>query len=325
MNRRRTRGLLAAGVLIAGALVAWLAPRPVLALWLVAWWFGMGVVMGGLGNVWIHTLSGGPWGEAIRAPAFARARGYWLLALLFLPVLVRAPVLYSWMSHAADGVARWSGELDPGLAGFKSAWLTPGFFVARSLGYLAAWGVLAAASDTARWSRSPRFAAFALLVYALTVSLAAVDWIMSLDALWYSSVFGLLVMTGQLLAGLALAVLDVARVNVRGVEDRLRLRDLGNLLLMYVLGWAYLAFVQYLIIWANDLPHEIRWYLPRLHGAWGGVALALVLFHFALPLVILLFRAAKQAPQVLGGVAIGLLLFHLADAAWMILPSVGAP
>src|SRR6185312_10850102 len=102
---------------------------------------------------------------------------------------------------------------------------------------------------------------------------------------------------------------------------RLRFHDLGNILLMYVLTWAYLAYTQFLIIWSENLPHEIRWYVPRVQTGWAALGIFLVAFHFFLPLLILLSRTAKRSPALLGAIAMGLLLAHLADAFWLVVPT----
>jgi hypothetical protein len=168
-----------------------------------------------------------------------------------------------------------------------------------------------------------RIAAIGLIVYALTASLAAVDWIASLTPKWYSSTFGLVVGTGQMLAGAAFGV-AVAAFLARPADDegtRLRFHDLGNILLMYVLTWAYLAYTQFLVIWSENLPHEIHWYVPRVQTGWAGLGIFLIAFHFFLPLFILLSRAAKRAPGLLGWIAAGLLVAHLADAFWLVEPT----
>lgn len=326
MKNRPLTGL-ALVVLMAACIAAWwLARTAFVAAYLAAWWFCAGLVMGGLANVWVHNLTGGRWGEAIRAPVLELSRGMWLLALLFVPVLLGMHDLYAWTARSATGPQRWAGELVVQSAGFKSAWLTPWFFALRSLCYLAVWMLLAHLSRRPALLRSARFSAGALIVYGVTVSLAAIDWIMSLMPLWYSSVFGLLAGTGQMLTGMALAVLLAARDSQQGRQGRhvtpLVFRDLGNLLLMYVMSWAYLAFTQFLIIWAENLPHEIVWYIVRMRGGWLLIAWLLAIFHFFVPLLILLFRNAKEAPRKLAGLAVGLLVFHLLDVWWLILPSL---
>jgi hypothetical protein len=294
-------------VLLAAALAGWrLDLRALLACYLAAWWFVAGALLGGLANVWLHQLTGGAWGETIRGPLLRAARWLPLACVLFLPVLLGAPLLYPWQ----HGV---SGEPD---AAFRHLWLSPVFFTVRGIGYLLLWSVLAIVETRAR-TRSAARAAACLLAYGFSVSLAAVDWIMSLQPEWYSSVFGWLAGTGQMLTGLALAVLLIDR----GAARR-RLPDLGNLLMMYVLTWAYLAYVQFLIIWAADLPHEISWYLRRGAPGWQAVAWVLVAGHFAGPLCILLSRHAKAAPALMGVLAGALLAAHLLDCWWLVLPSI---
>lgn len=290
-------------------LPAWLGwridPRALLAAWLAAWWFVTGALLGGLANVWLHQLTGGAWGETIRAPLLRAARWLPLACLLFLPVLAGMPLLYPWAG----------GHVEHATA-FRRWWLAPETFVVRSLAYLLLWSLLAWIEIRAT-RRSAGRAAACLLVYGFTVGLASSDWIMSLQPAWYSSVFGWLLGAGQMLSGLALAILLVDRHAARA-----RLPDLGNLLLMYVLVWAYLAYVQFLIIWAADLPREIAWYLRRGAPGWQAVAWTLFALHGAAPVAILLSRHAKRAPRMLGALAALLLAAHLVDCWWLVLPSV---
>jgi hypothetical protein len=311
MSRATVFGAVA---LLVAALLGWLAdPRALLASYLAAWWFVSGTLMGGLANVWLHDLTGGDWGLAIRGPLLRAARWLPLACLLFLPVLLGMHLLYPWAG--GDGLARWHGEFSA--PGFKNRWLAPGFFILRSVGYLVVWSVLAwlAVRPGARHSRGG--AAVSLLVYTFSTGLASVDWIMSLQPAWYSSVFGWLAANGQMLSGLALAILLIDRHAARKV-----LPDLGNLLLMYVMSWAYLAYVQFLIIWAENLPHEISWYVRRSAMPWKAVAWLLVTFHAAGPLLILLSRHAKRAPGWLGTLAGALMVAHLVDCWWLVLPSL---
>jgi hypothetical protein len=318
MNRLAVPAL-AALVVLALCLAGWYAnPAALLAGWLAAWWCWIGLQLGALANVWLHNLTGGSWGEAIRAPLLAFARDTWFVALLFLPVLLGLYRLYPWAGQADLGAARWTGVLaEPG---FKSAWLAPLPFIARSLAWLLLWSVLARLSLRPALARSKGFAAAALILYALSTSLAALDWIMSLSPLWYSSVFGLLVLTAQTLGGMAMAIVLVARARPAPAL----LADLGNLLLAYLMTWAYLAFMQFLIIWAANLPNEILWYVARESRAWEVLARLLALLLFAVPALILLFRAAKRSPGMLAAVAGLVLAMLLVDAWWLVLPSVPA-
>ena len=291
------------------AVLAWfgwrLDPRALLAGYLALWWFGTGALLGGLANVWLHQLTGGAWGETIRAPLLRAARWLPLACLLFLPVLAGMHLVYP-----------WAGAHPEPDTPFRRWWLTPGWFVLRSVLYLVLWSALAWIETRAR-HRSAGRAAACLLAYGFSSGLASADWIMSLQPEWYSSVFGWLTGTGQMLSGLALAVLLINRHAARA-----RLPDLGNLLLMYVLTWAYLAYVQFLIIWAADLPREIAWYLRRDAPGWRAVAWSLLALHGAGPVLILLSRHAKRAPGLLGALAGVLLAAHLLDCWWLVLPSV---
>lgn len=317
------RGAVVLALLLgAGLAAAWTGQTQVLGAWLAAWWFALGLSLGALVNVWVHSLTGGRWGEAIRPDALRLGAAVWPLAVLFVPVLAGMNALYPWASDAARGSARWAGELASHSTGFKNLWLTPWCFVLRGVMYLALWSLLARLTMLPACTRSPRFAAVALIVYGVSVSLAAVDWLMSLMPLWYSSVFGLLAACSQAMSGLAAAVVLCARR--AGAGEAQRLGDLGNLLLMYLMTWAYLSFTQYLIIWGANLPHEISWYVVRRDGGWLPLAWALAVLQFALPLVVLLFRRAKRAPRVLAGVAGVLLLAQLLAAWWLVLPSVPA-
>ncbi|HEX6633824.1 MAG TPA: hypothetical protein VF038_07630 [Usitatibacter sp.] len=282
--------------------------------YLFAWIFLLGISLGSMANLMVHALTGGRWGEPVRPAWLAATRLIPALAILFLPILVGAKLVYPWVD-------------DPG------RYLNLPFWIGRSIAWLVAWVVLSMAflrADRATvhpaGGGSPgarRVAAIGLIVYALTASLAAVDWIASLTPHWYSSTFGLLIGTGQMLAGAAFGV-AAAAFAARPADDeatRLRFHDLGNLLLMYVLTWAYLAYTQFLVIWSENLPHEIHWYVPRVQTGWAALGIFLIVFHFSLPLLILLSRAAKRAPKLLGTIAVGLLVANLADAFWLVIPT----
>ncbi|HEY8100690.1 MAG TPA: hypothetical protein VIF82_08035 [Burkholderiaceae bacterium] len=299
------------------AVAWWFEPQAFLPAYLAVWWFWIGIAMGGLANVWLHNLTGGAWGEAIRTPLLEIGGSIWVGCLLFFPVLAALWFLYPWAPHAVSGTTRWAGELSA--ADFKSVWLLPPFFILRSILYLVTWSILGILSRRPALRRSPSFSSAALIIYGVTVSLAAFDWIMSLMPLWYSSIFGMVAGTTQMMSGMVMAIVLAAFQAARPPPSIFR--DLGNLLMMYVLTWAYLAFMQFLIIWAENLPHEIAWYVPRLQSGWIVVAWMLVLLLFFVPLLMLLSRPFKQSAQRLGWLAVGLLIMLLIDACWMVLPS----
>jgi hypothetical protein len=206
---------------------------------------------------------------------------------------------------------------------FIAAWLSPAFFVTRLVVYAVVWGCLARPATLASKGR----AAASLVAYAVTMSLASVDLVMSLMPGWYSTAFGFVVMSTQALSGAAaVVVLAIAR-SPREWPCAGRVpvaRDLGNLLLMWTMGWGYLAFMQFLVIWAENLPREIQWFVPRLQTGWRWFGLALVAAQLALPFVLLLFRRIKDRPRSLAGVAVLLLVSTALDAVWIVLPSVDA-
>jgi hypothetical protein len=262
-------------------------------------------------------LTGGVWGLRLRPPLLAAARSLPLQALLAVPILVGLRDLYPWALSGAS--------VQPVMLPAQSWYLNPEFFVARTVIYFLLWlGLLSALGGALRGPQGkalPRIAAAGLIVYAFSTLLAATDWAMSLMPRWHSSTFGMLVATGWMLAAAALAVLHVVRAGAaRTVPPPDTLRDLGNLLLVLVLAWSYLAFMQYLTIWIADQPAEISWYVPRTQTSWRWLAWFIIVFLFAVPFALLLSRQAKRRRHWLQTIAAMLLLASLADALWLVLP-----
>lgn len=302
---------LAGTAVLACALVGIARPAALMAAWLTGWWMCVGIALGAQLNLWLHTLTGGEWGHIIELPLQRAACALPVLGLLMLPLLFAAPAIYPW------AVAGWAPDAE--FPAFKAVWLHPVFFVLRALAYLAFWSSLAWLSVRPRFARSRGFAAFGLLAVGSSASLASVDFIMSLMPSWYSSGFGLVVLVAQAKAALAWAVL---LAGAQGGERQRR--DLANLMLMYVLIWAALAFTQFLIVWAENLPREILWYVPRL-GSWQWLGGLLIGGGFFLPLMLLLFRPIKQNPHWLRFIAALLLIMNAMETAWLVLPSIGQP
>jgi len=289
----------------------------ILHSYLFAWLFVLGVSLGSLANLMVHSLTSGRWAEPVRPAWIGAARMIPWTALLFIPVLLGVHAIYPWT--AAPG-----------------RWLNVPFWAVRSVAYLVIWSLLAwgflradrrtidPASGGAPGARA--WSAAGLMVYGLTTLFASFDWIASLTPSWYSSGFGLVVGTGQMLSGAAFGIAMASRDSglspVVEKELRLRFHDLGNLLLMYVLTWAYLAFTQFLIIWAENIPKEIHWYVRRLETGWVALAWIVVALHFALPFLILLSRAAKRSPWFMGLLAAALLVVHMVQVYWLVIPSV---
>src|SRR5205085_3828176 len=163
------------------------------------------------------------------------------------------------------------------------------------------------------------------VIYPLTMTFAAVDWVMSLERDWFSTIFPILICIGQMLSALALAVLLLAverrRTPLAQFADPEIFHHLGNLLLTFTMLWAYLAFAQLLVIWSGDLPHEISWYLHRIADGWKVIVILLFLFHFLVPFFLLLSRGNKRRVEILTAIAATILVAHVVEAWWLIAPS----
>jgi hypothetical protein len=295
--------------------------------YLVAYMLWLGATLGCLALGMIHQLSGGAWGVLIRRPIGAAARVLPVMTLLFVPIVLGMPRMYPWTN--ADLVAH-----DEALR-HKHLYLNTPFFLVRAAIYFLVWNALSYRLNA--WSLEqdrtgdPRIArrmqllsAAGLVAYGLTITFASFDWLMSLEPHWFSTIFGVLIMGGQGLTALALLIVALVWLSRRPPLDRIvvpaHFHDLGNLTLAFVMLWAYFSFSQYLIIWSGNLPTEIAWYLHRMQAGWRPVAIALMLFHFAVPFVVLLSRQVKRQPELLVRVAVAILCARLIDLFWLIGP-----
>jgi hypothetical protein len=319
-------GLVGSAVLLLGAL---LDADQFFRSYLFAHLFWTGVSVGCLSVLMIHHLSGGLWGLLIRRILEAGSRTLPVMALLFLPVLAGLHTLYVW-SHA-DVVAS-----DPVLLK-KQAYLNVPFFVARAVFYFAAWAGLA--HLLSRWSRAMDegrdlriarrlrgLSGGGLVVLGLTITFSSVDWAMSLNPHWFSTIYGILFMVGQVLSAMALAIVVVAVLGrerpLSEAVGRTVVHDLGKLLLAFVMLWAYVTLSQFLIVWSGNLPEEIPWYLARSRGGWKAITVVLVVFHFALPFLLLLSRDLKRNAAALAQVALAVLVLRLVDLYWLVGPDL---
>jgi hypothetical protein len=296
--------------------------------YLIAYLFWFGIALGCLPLLMLHHLVGGTWGFVIRRILEAGTRTLPLMGLLFVPLLFGIHSLYEW-SHP-DVVTR------DAILQAKQAYLNVPFFIVRAVLYFFAWMTLAFFLN--RWSaeqdstgnpslmrRFQLLSALGIVVYVLAITFASIDWGMSLEPHWFSTIYGMLFVVGQALAAFAFVIPIAARLSESPpVSHFLKanvFQDLGNLLLAFVMLWAYITFSQYLIIWSGNLPEEIPWYLRRGTNGWQWVAAFLALFHFAVPFVLLLHRANKRKKTFLAGIAIAVLLMRWVDLYWLIAPS----
>ncbi len=324
----RTRALIAG---VAGTILCligfFVSPFQFFRSYLWAYVYYVGVAVGSLAWLMLQYLTGGAWGLVIRRPCEAAARTLPLIALMFLPVVIGIPNLYQW-SHAnivaADEILK-----------HKQAYLNVPFFLARAALYLGGWWFCGWYLN--RWSavedregtlvahrKMSTLSGPGLVFWGGSITFMAIDWVLSLDPHWFSTMFGMLFMAGQGLSSMAfLITLMVLLSHRRPMSEILtprHLHDLGKLLLALVMVWAYFSFSQFLIIWAGNLPDEIPWYLERLRGGWQFVGLGLVVGHFALPFALLLSRDLKRNFKLLAGIAVFILFMRMVDMYWLVAP-----
>ena len=305
--------------------------------YLVSFMDWLGICLGSMVILMIRHLTGGGWGMVIRRVLGAAMRTIPLMAVFFIPIAwLAVPRLYPWampsksiqnpilrehLAHnrfVVSGYLHWSG------------------FVWRAVIYFAIWNLLSYLLT--RWSKeqdkppvtdhSLRFKAISgpgLIIYAFTISFAAIDWVMSLDPTWISTIYGLLYVAGELISALCFAVV-IERIlfKYKPMSHLLRpdfVHDHGKFMMTFVMLWAYFSFSQWLIIWSGNLPDEITWYMRRLHGGWGFVGLFLVIFQFAIPFALLLSRPLKRDITRLVWLAAWLVVVRYIDLFWLVEPN----
>lgn len=329
LDRIRRVALVVGGMATAASLIgAVVSTQQFLRSYLLAYLFVVGFGLGSFGIVMLHNMVGGAWGFVIRRFLETGIRTLPLLALLFLPIALGLDELYVW--------ARPDAVAESELLQHKQPYLNAPFFLARTAFYFLVWiglGLL-----TCRWSalqdrtadpgltrRMQLMSGPGLVLYGLTASFAAVDWAMTLEPEWFSTIYGMLFVSSQGLQTLAFAIVVLALARryppLSHVASKQHLHDLGNLTLAFVMLWAYLGFSQYLIIWSGNLPEEIPWYLHRLRGGWREIGLFLLLVHFVLPFLLLLTRRVKRSVRALVAVAAMILAARLLDYYWLVVPA----
>jgi hypothetical protein len=330
LDARRSRALVAGVVGLAGCAAGYvLDPGNFFRAWLVGYLLFLGITLGSLALVMIQHLSGGAWG-VFRRIFEASSRTIPLMAVLFLPVLFGMHELYPW-THA--DLVREDHILQQ-----KAPYLNTTFFIVRTVIYFVGWWLLARAlnrlsqrQDTGDPSVNipiQRLSGAGLVFYALTVTFAGIDWIMSLNPHWFSTLFGFLIMGGQGLAALSFTVVIASQLMPREpMEGWLKpshIHDLGKLMLAFVMLWAYFNFSQYLLTYAANLAEEVPYMITRTTNGWQYLALFLVLFHFAVPFLLLLSRDRKRNVHRLVIVALWLLFVRFADLFMMVSPEFAA-
>jgi len=296
--------------------------------YLFGYLFWFGIAVGCFSVVALHHLVGGSWGFVIQRILEAGSRTLPLMLILFLPVFFGMSELYLW--------ARPEVVAGDEILHQKAPYLNVPFFWIRAVFYFAVWGAFIYWLN--KWSHEQdrtgyplitqkieKLAGPALAFYVLTMSFAAFDWVMSLEPHWFSTIFGVIFVVGQGLTTLAFAIICVKvlsdREPISGVIQTKHFHDLGNLMFAFVLLWAYVSFSQFFIIWSGNLPEEITWYMHRLHGGWGAMAMVIVVFHFFVPFSLLLLRKTKQRSKVLVKIAVAMFFMRFVDLFWTVAPN----
>jgi len=333
LGRLRALALGIGGIaLILWAVGAYFNTEQALRSWLLGFIFWGGVGIGCLGVLMLQYLTGGAWGVVIRRMLEAGTRTLPLIILMFVPLAigVYSRNFYEW-THLppTDHVMEHRG-----------IYMTPWFWIVRSAVYFALWGVMVYLLN--KWSakqdetntveesrlvleRMSRFSGPTLVIYALVVTFAAVDWMLTLDAHWFSTIWGLLFVAGWALSCFCFIVTILAFLSDKAPMDRVvgkrHFHDLGKLMLALTMVWAYFNFSQFLIIWAGNLPEETGWWLTRMKGGWGYVGIGLIAFHFAFPFLVLLQQDFKRRARWLATLAIFILVMRIVDMFYLIGPS----
>ena len=333
--RALAAGVVGLGLSLAGGLL-W--PTAALPAYLVAVLFWTGISLGSIGLTFLHHLVGGSWGLPLRRPFEAGALVIVVMAVLFAPIVLGLRFIYVWTNPE---VVAHNEAIAHKVEVLK--FLTASFFTTRAIVYFAVWIVAALLINVgsrlqdgreddapSRWLYT--ISGPAIVLMFLSATFAAFDWGMSLDPDWYSSIYGVMIIVGEILSTLAFMTVVVVRMSafepMRRAVTPERLNDVGNLLLAFTMLWAYMSFSQYLIIWLGNIGEEVSWYLRRTQGLWGAIGLCLIAFQFFAPFLALLSRETKRKGQWVLPIASWIVLMRVVELCWLVLPAgsvIGSP
>lgn len=332
LNRLQTIGL-GLGVIFLVALGlggAFISVEVALRAYLIGFCFWAGIAVGCLGLLILQHLTGGSWGLVIRRVLEAAAKTLPFVGLLFLPIALGATEMYEWAHYQAEG------RTDDKILNWKAPYLNLWFWIGRAVLYFVIWSAMAyllagwskKQDETGDWKISNTFNTFsgpAMIVFVLAVTFASVDWSMSLDPHWFSTMYGLLFVIGWALSALSFVVALLAwmagREPMKHILTTAHFHDLGKLMLAMVMVWAYFNFSQLVIIYAGNIPEETPWYLRRMEGGWGIIGMVLLLLHFVFPFLLLLSQDLKKRFHYLAYLAVFILVMRLVDLFYLIKPN----
>jgi len=297
--------------------------------YLVAFFYWLTIGLGALFFVLLHHLVDARWSIVVRRMGENVMSTLPLMVVFVLPLLFGIHDLFHW-SHeevvANDAILQ-----------AKAGYLNVPFFIIRQVIYFAVWIIFArllyrvsmqqdAGSDKDLKLKMRKISAPGILLFALSATFVAFDWLMSLDPHWYSTIFGVYVYAGSFLASLSFLVLlgwyQRSKGLLADVITAEHYHDIGKLMFGFIIFWAYMAFSQYFLIWYANVPEETVWYLERWEGSWKVVSLVIIFGHFTIPFLIMIFRESKRNLAILGPMAIWLLLVHWVDMYWIVFPNI---
>ena len=320
-------GLLGAIASVAGA---FLVPDSFYTAYLSGFMFWLGLSLGCMAILMLYHMVGGALGTVIRRILESGMMTLPMMFVLFLPILFHLPRLYFW---ARQDVLS-DPKTDPKIVDIAHSYLNFNGILIRYIVYFAIWIVMAyflnrwsTEQDSVAGQSTLRFRAVSsigLVIYSLTISFAVIDWVMSLQARWISTIYGMIFIAGEALSALCFCVVIESILSKRKpMSDYLtdtEVHDHGKLILAFVMVWTYFNFSQWLIIWAGNLPEEIPWYIRRMNGGWQYMGLFLVVFQFAIPFAMLLSRQVKRKSATLMPLALWILLMRVIDIIWHVEP-----
>jgi hypothetical protein len=331
LNGLRSLALGVGGVAFVAIVIgAFLDLEQALRSWLLGFIFWGGIGIGAIGLLLLQYLTGGAWGVVIRRTLEAASRTLPLIFILFLPIAFGVTNLYEWTHLPADDHVIHA----------RGWYMTVWGWTARSLVYFVFFGAMVYLlnkwsanqdkskdhEEAAMWlGRATAFSGPTMVIFALVVTFAVVDWVMTLEPHWFSTIWGLLFVAGWALSCICFTVVFLGYLHDKAPMNRVlgrrHFHDVGKLMLALVMVWAYFNFSQYLIIYSGNIPEETVWFIKRSTGGWGWIAWILILFHFAVPFVTLLQQGLKRRPARLAAVAFFILFIRIVDMFFLIGPS----
>jgi len=334
VSRVQTGGWTVGGVALLVAIFgAFTSPDKFYQSYLFSYLLVLGLTLGSLGLLMLQHLTGGAWGIIIRRPLEAAAQNIWLVMVMFVPVVLGMNSLYrAWLNPEL----RKAEPLSP----FQQRYLTSTGFLIRAVIYFAIWCALiwifnrwSLRQDVDREDRALRrhfklLAGPGIILYVVAMTFASIDWVMSLSPHWASTIYGFIFVAGQAISAMSLMIAVVVLLSgsqpFAGVLHKRHLHDLGKLLFAFNMLWAYFDFSQLLIIWSGNQPEEITFYRSRLSGGWGLIAVIVLVFHFAVPFLLLLSQDVKRNARLVSKIALWMIFMRLVDLFWMTRPEFTA-